>query len=232
MNEKLKPFLALQALDSRRLTLRRKLEAALKRKEALKGDLTAAQAGKAKADEAKKIREKHLMDAQLRLKSAEERRRQTELKQTKISNQKEFQAIADQLATQKAEISGIEDEALGLMDAVDGVRRDAEFAAKALRDQEARSQRIDAELDAATEESLAEIAKLDQDVAALEAACDRDLLVEYRRLVKRTNGMAIAPATGGVCQGCYTRLPPQIQNLLAGGGVVNCPSCQVFLYLD
>jgi uncharacterized protein len=231
MNEKLKPFLTLQALDSRKLTLRRGLEAALKRKEALKADLAAAQAGKTKADEAKRIREKHLMDAQLRLKSAEERRKQTEQRQLKIANQKEFQAIADQLATVKSEISVIEDEALGLMDAVEGVRRDAEFAAKALREQEARCQRIEAELDATAAESTKEIERLDREIAAAEALCDRDLLVEYRRLVKRTNGMALASADGGVCQGCYTRLPPQIQNLLAGGGVVSCPSCQVFLYL-
>lgn len=232
MNEKLRPFLALQALDTRRRALRRILDDAKRRIDSVRADGTAATAGKAKADEARRIREKHLMDAQLRLKSAEERRKQTEQRQLKVANQKEFQALADQLATQKNEIGALEDEVLGLMDAVEGVKRDSEFAAKALRDQEERTRRIEGDVGGATAAAAEELAKLDAEAAAAEAKCDADLLVEYRRLVKRTNGMAVSLAANGVCQGCYTKLPPQIENLLKGHGVVNCPSCQVFLYLE
>jgi predicted nucleic acid-binding Zn-ribbon protein len=230
MNEKLKPFVALQELDTRRQALRRRLEDALKRRETIKADLKAAQAGKEKADDAKRIREKHLAEAQLRLKSAEERRKQNEARQLKITNQKEFQAIADQLAAVKAEIGTIEEEVLGLMDAVEGVRRDAEFAAKALRDQEERTGRIDAELTRATEADLQEMAKIDAEIAAQEAGVDRELLSQYKSLVRRANAIAVAAAVNGVCQACYTKLPPQVENLILGGGVVNCRSCGVFLY--
>lgn len=230
MNERLKPFVALQELDARRSLLRRRLEEALKRKESIKGDLKAAQAGKEKADEARRIREKHLMDANLRLKTAEERRKQTEERIGKVANQKEYAALQDQLAQQKAEVSTIEDEALGLMDAVEGVRRDSEFGNKALREQEERTKRVDGEMEAGIVEAIAELDRIGKETEEKEALCDRELLADYKRLVKRGNAIAIAPAVGGVCQACYTKLPPQVENLIHGGGIVNCRSCQVFLY--
>ena len=230
MNEKLRPFVTLQELDTRRLGLRRKLEEAMKRKESIKADLKAAQAGKDKADEAKRIREKHLMDAQLRLKSADERRKQTEAKQLKIANQKEFLAMADQLAGVKAEIGTIEDEVLGLMDAVEGVRKDAEFAGKAFREQEERTKRIEAELSQATTAAVTELEDVQREIAKQESGCERDLLDQYKSLVKRANAIAVAPAVNGVCQACFTKLPPQVDNLIIGGGIVNCRSCGVFLY--
>lgn len=230
MNEKLKPFVVLQQLDTRRAALRRKLEDALRRKDGLKGDLKAAQAGKEKADEAKRIREKHLMDAQLRLKSAEERRKGAEERSLKIANQREYAAMQEQIATAKSEISALEDEVLGLMDAVEGVRRDADFAAKALREQEERQKRIDADLAASTGEAMEELTRIEAEIAESEKACAPDILLDYKRLVKRTNSIAVAAAIGGVCQACFTKLPPQVENLIAGDAVVTCRSCQVYLY--
>ncbi|HYC78903.1 MAG TPA: hypothetical protein VEI02_14855 [Planctomycetota bacterium] len=232
MHEKIKPFIVLQALDTRRRALRKTLEDGLKRKAAAKADLAAAQAGKDKADEARRIREKHLMDAQLRLKGAEERLRQSEAKAMKISNAKEFAAINEQIAAGKKEISTLEDEVLGLMDAVEGVRRDSEFAAKALREQEERTKRIVDAVDAESSTAVAELERVDVETTNAEKSCDAEMLPEYRRLVRRPNAIGVAPAIGGVCQACFTRLPPQVENLLAGAALVACKSCQVLLYRD
>jgi uncharacterized protein len=229
MHEKIKPFVVLQELDSKRRALKRSLEEQLRRREAAKADLKAAEASKAKADEAKKIREKHLMDAQLRLKSAEERRAKTEDRLGKISNAKEFAAMQEQAASAKTEVSTLEEETLELMEAVEGVRRDAEFAAKALREQADRTSRVEAETAKDGEAALERLKALDAEVKAAEASCDGGMLEEYKRLVGRPGGIAVAAVENGVCQGCYTKLTPQTENLLMANAVVQCGTCRAFL---
>jgi predicted nucleic acid-binding Zn-ribbon protein len=60
-----------------------------------------------------------------------------------------------------------------------------------------------------------------------------DLLAKYQRVFDRYRGKGLVRVTGGVCNGCFMRIPPQLFNqVLAHGGIHNCPNCGRIIYVD
>ncbi len=59
------------------------------------------------------------------------------------------------------------------------------------------------------------------------------LLKRYDKLIKKRNGLAVAKAVDGVCQGCYMSVPPQQFNeILKGDKLHYCPTCQRIIYFE
>jgi uncharacterized protein len=60
----------------------------------------------------------------------------------------------------------------------------------------------------------------------------RETLALYDRLIEARGGEAMAMLDGGVCQGCYMSVPPNLVVRLARAReVTQCPSCDRILYL-
>ena len=60
-----------------------------------------------------------------------------------------------------------------------------------------------------------------------------DLLARYQRVFNRYRGKGLVRVTGGVCNGCFMMIPPQLYNqVLAHGGIHNCPNCGRIIYVD
>jgi hypothetical protein len=57
------------------------------------------------------------------------------------------------------------------------------------------------------------------------------LITRYELIFARRGGTAVVEVTGGICQGCYMNIPPQLWNEIIRSEKVNlCPSCQRILY--
>ena len=79
------------------------------------------------------------------------------------------------------------------------------------------------------------------DAAVSEAATRRqsiasqvtgDLISRYELIFSRRGGTAVVEVTGGICQGCYMNLPPQLWNEIIRNEKVHlCPSCQRILFV-
>ncbi len=93
----------------------------------------------------------------------------------------------------------------------------------------------------ATEEADVEsrIAVLREEVTTVSSGRDElrakitpSLLKSYDAIGgKRGYGFGLAPVVKGVCQGCHTAVPPQLNNILfRGESVENCPRCGRILY--
>jgi predicted nucleic acid-binding Zn-ribbon protein len=60
-----------------------------------------------------------------------------------------------------------------------------------------------------------------------------ELLAKYQRVFDRYRGKGVVRVSGGVCNGCYMTIPPQLYNLvLAHGGIHLCPNCGRIIYVD
>ena len=60
---------------------------------------------------------------------------------------------------------------------------------------------------------------------------DPSLIQRYEMIFSRRNGLAVAEARGGTCQGCRMRLPPQLYNQIQRHDSIHfCPNCQRILY--
>jgi predicted nucleic acid-binding Zn-ribbon protein len=58
-----------------------------------------------------------------------------------------------------------------------------------------------------------------------------DLISRYELIFSRRGGTAVVEVAGGICQGCYMNIPPQLGNELIRSDKVHlCPSCQRILY--
>jgi uncharacterized protein len=136
--------------------------------------------------------------------------------------------------------------------------REIDFKKKAIHDREGEIKEMDAALSTTREQATAhekdveqirqslageeadvaervknleeEIAKVAAGSDELRAKIDKELLKVYDSLITRP-GYRLAPVIKGVCQGCHTSLPPQMNNLLARGeSFERCPRCLRIVY--
>jgi predicted nucleic acid-binding Zn-ribbon protein len=60
-----------------------------------------------------------------------------------------------------------------------------------------------------------------------------ELLAKYQKVFERYKGKGVVLVSGGVCNGCFMTIPPQLYNqVLAHGGVHQCPNCGRIIYDD
>jgi predicted nucleic acid-binding Zn-ribbon protein len=231
LDPRLAPFLRLQEVDSERYRLRKAIDASEARKEDPRRKVAQARNARASADAAKGAKERLLQDAQLRLKVEEERLQKLEKQILTLSSGREYKTMEHQIRGKKADKSLIEDEILGLLEEVEQARGAATAAKDALDAAEQALAAVDSAVAAATADSVGRLAVLDRQAAELEAACDRDLLSQYQRLLDRRQGSAIVPVVGRICQGCYTSITPHEENKALQGQIMTCGNCQRFIYL-
>jgi len=161
---------------------------------------------------------------------ADKDRLRVQLNTTKSNT--EFQKIRKAMASRDADIDRWSDEALTALQQADELREQEQATA--------------AELDAAREELerirqrvAAELEALKRRIAELAAGRDEiagqirpEVLAAYERLVDSRADSALAEVKDRVCQGCFTRITKQTENLLMRGNeLVFCHSCGRILML-
>jgi predicted nucleic acid-binding Zn-ribbon protein len=231
VNDKLRPFLRLQGIDSERFRIRKAIEAAEVKREAPKKTLVTARNAVATAEAARLGKEKLLADAQLKLKVEEERLQKLEKQFLTLSSGREYKTMEHQIRGKKADKSLIEDEILHLMDDAETTRKAAADAKAALDKAEATAVSVEESVQSATREGRERLATLDREAAVAEKVCDPEVLSAYQMLLGRRNGLAITTIVNRICQGCYTSITAHEENKLLGGQLLTCGNCQRFMYL-
>ena len=153
------------------------------------------------------------------------------MRMNRIKNSKELMALQREIDLIKLGNSEREDELIKLMEETD--RANSEVKGK-----EEELAKLQAEGDRAQKELRSQITGIDQAVS--EAATRRqtiaaqvagDLISRYELIFSRRGGTAVVEVTGGICQGCYMNVPPQLWNEIIRSEKVHlCPSCQRILY--
>jgi hypothetical protein len=167
------------------------------------------------------------------LAEGEARIRNKRMRLSQVRNDKENQALSHEVDAQKETNQKLEADLLAMMEA-----------------SEPRAARI-AELSPVVERLLAELAEAEKEIAAqvedlkisitkqhvdrdlMAGNIERSLLARYEMIFSRRNGLAVAQAKGGTCQGCRMRLPPQLYNQVQRHDAIHfCPNCQRVLYYE
>jgi len=153
------------------------------------------------------------------------------MRMNRIKNSKELMALQREIDLIKLGNSEREEELIKLMEETD--RANSEIKGK-----EEELAKLQAEWDRAQKELRSQITGIDQ--AVLEAATRRqtiaaqvagDLISRYELIFSRRGGTAVVEVTGGICQGCYMNVPPQLWNEIIRSEKVHlCPSCQRILH--
>ena len=153
------------------------------------------------------------------------------MRMNRIKNVKELQALQREIDQIRQANGEAEEALLTMMIEIDGVK--AEIKAKqesllaAQQDWQQKKEALQAQI-SAIDQAIDKASIRRQSIAAQIAA---DLMMRYELILSRRGGTAVVEVTGGICQGCYMNIPPQLWNDLIRSEKVNlCPSCQRIVY--
>jgi predicted nucleic acid-binding Zn-ribbon protein len=153
------------------------------------------------------------------------------MRMNRIKNSKELSALQREIDLIKQNNSEREEELIKLMEDTEGARAMIRTKQEEVAALQADWERSQAELNTqltGIDQAVSEAAARRQAIAAKVA---KDLISRYEMIFSRRGGTAVVEVTGGICQGCYMNIPPQLWNEIIRNDKVHfCSSCQRILY--
>ena len=148
-----------------------------------------------------------------------------------VKTNQEYHAVQKEIGFAQGEIKTIEDKILELMVEADDLTATVKRAEVELASEQ---KAVEGERRAMATELEAMKSSLER-IAAERADVVRGLsakaLAIFELVLRRRNGVAVAPARDGICTVCHVRLRPQVFNtILRNDQIIQCDSCQRILY--
>ncbi|MBI4229844.1 MAG: hypothetical protein HY608_03315 [Planctomycetes bacterium] len=169
----------------------------------------------------------------LEVKALEERIYRLKSQRLACQTNKEYQTLSSEIASIGTDIRRMDDQGLALLGAVDQVEARAKEAAARLAAVRAEQAAAQARASAGQDAVRSEISAAETARATHLPGLDAEVLDRYERLLRSRGGTAVAAAIDRVCQGCFTKLSPQVVSLLLSDrDLVTCPSCSRILFVE
>ena len=173
------------------------------------------------------------MDAdrkQLQLREREAKIHDWEGKMNAAKNNREFQAIKEQIAADTQANSVLSDEILEILEEIDSLQINSKGFDEKLKLMEAEKVKTESAVAQKLTVLNQELERVEGSLASLEKQLTPEFLVQYKRLVSNRSEDSMAPLDDVSCGGCYTSLPPKILDSLRKEQAISCPSCGRLLY--
>ena len=173
------------------------------------------------------------MDAdrkQLQLREREAKIHDWEGKMNVAKNNREFQAIKEQIAADTQANSVLSDEILEILEEIDSLQINSKGFDEKLKLIEAEKAKTESNVAQKLGVLNQELERVEGSLAVLEKQLTPEFLVQYKRLVSNRSEDSMAPLDDVSCGGCYTSLPPKILDSLRKEQAISCPSCGRLLY--
>lgn len=228
----LEKLLSVQVVDSQIIFLRESLR---QRPRELEDDRRRVASARAAVDDVKaKIKATKLASDQRDL---EVKRLEGEINKANIAlntakTNQEYTIFKEQIARLTTQKSGVEDEVLERLTAIDDLEALQKERQGRLAEVETTLRKKEAELNELIKGMQTEVDRHLAKRAELIQGLDPEHLRLYDRVLERHNNFAISRVESSVCHGCYMAVTSQDQNLILQGQLVQCKSCSRLLYLD
>ena len=231
MREQIKILANLQNVDREikekngiKQSLLRELEAKQKEIQAKRQEIALLIAACAEKDKVRQDKERVLQDEG---KKTMDKR----MRMNRIKNAKELQALQREIEQIRQSNSELEEELIKVFEDLDRIKADIkakeEEAATMQEEWKQKHEEMGTKI-SGIDQLVSEASMLRQTIASQIAA---ELISRYELIFARRGGTAVVEVTGGICQGCYMNIPPQLWNEIIKSEKVNlCPSCQRILY--
>ena len=151
--------------------------------------------------------------------------------QQQTRKNEEYTALGKEIAHFEADIRGLEDKELELMEQAESLVRGAASAEAEFTKAQGTIQEQLARLEAQKKAADDRVGQLQVDQAALAAKVPEETLDLYRRLFAKKGDAAVVPLESEICQGCHMKVPTQVVFQVRGDqGLTQCPQCGRILY--
>jgi predicted nucleic acid-binding Zn-ribbon protein len=154
------------------------------------------------------------------------------MRMSRIKNVKELQALQREIDLMRQSNGELEEELIKIMQDIDAIKgqiqaKETEMAA--LQEQwQKQQQELETQI-TGIDQAVSEAANRRQSIASQVTG---DLISRYELIFSRRGGTAVVEVAGGICQGCYMNIPPQLSNEITRSDKVHlCPSCQRILFV-
>lgn len=163
----------------------------------------------------------------------EARLRNKRMRQNLVRNEKELQALEHEVESQKEENQRLEADLLALTEGAQPRETRLAELQQLLSDAQAELAKAEKEIAAEVEETKTRLVAHRRERDKLAGEVDAPLLQRYEMIFSRRQGVAVAIAKAGTCQGCMRLLPPQLFNEIQKHLQIHfCPNCQRILYFE
>jgi uncharacterized protein len=167
------------------------------------------------------------------LAEGEARLRNKRMRQNLVRNDKELQALSNEVDSLKENNQRLEGELLVMMEnagpRLAKIKELSETLAQSRTDLAVGEKEIASQVEEIKSQLAQQRRERDKIVKEIEPA----LVSRYDVIFARRQGVAVAVAKLGTCQGCMRRLPPQLYNEIQKHLQIHfCPACQRILYYE
>lgn len=169
---------------------------------------------------------------QLQMRQREEKIVSLHGKLNAAKENREYQALKDQIAADNQANVVLSDEILELLESIDEMTEVLNAAEAAVVDVGGQVETMEKSVADKRIVLESELARVEGEIAEAEKDLSGDFKREYTRLVAVKGDDAMAQLEGNCCSGCYQSLTPQMLDKLLMGQPVLCPACGRLIYQD
>lgn len=175
--------------------------------------------------------EKAKRNDELELASSIERLRIREAKLYAIKTNKEYQAALKEVSDGKRANKEREDRILQAMEKIDTLTKKTTQLSTELADKENEYRTKKELVKAEAGQIESSMREQEKERPELSAKIEKAVIRKYE-FVRQRYAKAVANVSGGVCQGCSRRIPPQLLNeMLRHDELKACPGCQRLIFI-
>ena len=154
------------------------------------------------------------------------------MRMNRIKNSKELQALQREIDLLRQSNGELEEELIKIMQEIDAIKANIQSKQAEMATLHESWQKQQQELEgqiSGIDQAVSEASSRRQSIAANLA---RDLVSRYELIFSRRGGTAVVEVAGGICQGCFMNIPPQLGNEIIRSDKIHlCPSCQRIVYV-
>ncbi|MBF0442483.1 MAG: hypothetical protein HQK54_11305 [Oligoflexales bacterium] len=183
-----------------------------------------------KQEELKEI-EKKKRQAEGALELGEERHKRNLERSSSIKSNEEYQAYLRENEMLKKNNEEFENSILLLMEDLEKGRKETVNLKEALERLEEQKAASKAKIEEENRVMERELEQKNTERGGILGDIDQKSLMQYERIKKCRQGIALAQVVNGSCKGCNMAIPPQLFNLvIRGDKIYQCPNCTRIIF--
>lgn len=151
-----------------------------------------------------------------------------------VESNKEYTAMLHEIDYMEKDTDAKEERLLILMDELDREKADNEtFLERSAAEKSTFESEI-TDLETRTRSVEGEVAKLESEKPKLLAELDPRIKKRYDRILAKMNDFAVTHIQSDICQGCFTRIPPQVAvEVRKNEELITCEACgRILVYYN
>ena len=231
INEQIKNLVELQKFDGEIYRLKTEIAVLPSRRKKMELDSEKKKAGLRAAEEQLKGIQLSQKQKEMDLQTREEKIKKLQGQLYQLKSNKEYTAMELEIKGLKADKSLLEEEILELLDRMDQVKTKVAQEKELFSADEKKAKEELEVLKKGEGEAQQKVSELQEKRKVHLPNIDVKLLVQYEKVLKSREGLALVPVRNNACSGCHMSLPPQVVNeIQLQDKLVVCESCARILY--